>query len=145
MRRAACLSFPFLSSTFLDANQTIIIFRLRKTPYLATAFVLVLSFATLLIHEVYLLSPVVLLYLQAAILSLTTVSATSMWMNCVREDDFVLKGVLISCSVVFWATSGLAFLKAVIIWKVTGLSEDEASTRNRGIHGERYDTFQGSA
>ncbi|UKZ49649.1 hypothetical protein TrVGV298_003896 [Trichoderma virens] len=100
---------------------------LRSLPSLTTTFVLFISFVTLLIHEIYVLSPVVLLYLQAAILALTTVSATTMWMNCVQEDNVMLKCALISCSIMFWGMSGLAFLRAVVVWKVTSLDEDEAS------------------
>lgn len=121
--------------------------RLRSMPSLATTFVLILSSATLLVHEIYLLSPVVLLYLQAAILALTTVSATSMWMNCVQEDNAMFKCALISCSILFWGTSGLAFLRAAVVWKATSLSEDEASGQRRvdgEIQGERYAFFQGS-
>ncbi|KAM0254511.1 hypothetical protein ACHAQJ_006731 [Trichoderma viride] len=121
---------------------------LRVMPSLATALVLILSSTTLLVHEIYLLSAVVLLYLQAAILALTTVSATSMWMNCIQEDNRLLKCALISCSILFWGTSGLAFLRAAVVWKVTSSSEDEMTRQTRRmdgrIQGERYATFQES-
>lgn len=113
-------------------------------PSWATTFVLILSSITLVIHEIYIISPVVLLYLQAAILALTTVSVTAMWMNCVGEDDAMVKCVLISCSVFFLGTSGLAFLRAVVIWKVTGSDESEGLGRIRvdgQIQGENYATF----
>ncbi|KAL7783631.1 hypothetical protein V8C37DRAFT_413654 [Trichoderma ceciliae] len=106
--------------------------RLGRIPFLTTTFVLILSSTTLLIHEIYLLSAVVLLYLQAAILALTTVSATYMWMSCVQEDNLMLKCVLISCSVLFWGTSGLAFLRAAVVWKVTSLCEGEDTQGRRG-------------
>ncbi|PKK44255.1 hypothetical protein CI102_11281 [Trichoderma harzianum] len=117
---------------------------LNNVPSLATTFVLILSSITLIVHEIYILSSVVLLYLQAAILALTTVSATAMWMNCVGEDDAMVKCVWISCSVFFLGTSGLAFLRAVVIWKVTGLDESEGLGQIRvdgEIQGENYATF----
>lgn len=113
-------------------------------PSLATTSVLVISSITLVVHEIYILSPVVLLYLQAAILALTTVSATAMWMNCVGEDDAMVKCVWISCSVFFLGASGLAFLRAVVIWKITGSDESEGLGRTRvdgEIQGENYETF----
>lgn len=113
-------------------------------PSLATTFVLIISSITLVVHEVYVLSPVILLYLQAAILALTTVSATAMWMNCVGEDDAMVKCVLISCSVFFLGTSGLAFLRAVVIWKVTDSDESEGLGQvsgNREIQGDNYAPF----
>lgn len=85
-----------------------------------------------------------LLYLQAAILALTTVSATAMWMHCVGEDDGMLKCVLISCSVFFLGTSGLAFLRAVFVWRVTSSDESEGLGQvsdNREVQGENYATF----
>ncbi|KAJ4862124.1 hypothetical protein T069G_03078 [Trichoderma breve] len=117
---------------------------LNNVPSLATTFVLIISSITLVVHEIYVLSPVVLLYLQAAILALTTVSATTMWMNCVGEDDAMLKCVLISCSVFFLGTSGLAFLRAVVIWKVTGSDESEGLGQIRAdgeVQEENYATF----
>ncbi|KAK4068369.1 uncharacterized protein Triagg1_7308 [Trichoderma aggressivum f. europaeum] len=118
---------------------------LNNMPSLATTSVLILSSITLVVHEIYVLSPVVLLYLQAAILALTTVSATGMWMNCVGEDDAMLKCVLISCSVFFLGTSGLAFLRAVAIWRITSSDESEGLMQVRAdgeIQGENYATFQ---
>ncbi|KAL7951283.1 hypothetical protein V8C42DRAFT_356647 [Trichoderma barbatum] len=119
---------------------------LHNMASLAATFVLVLSSGTLLVHEICMLSPVVLLYLQAAILALTTVSATSIWMNCVQEDDAVLKCALISCSILFWGTSALAFLRAAVVWKVTSLDDDEVLGQRRvdgEIRDEGYATFQG--
>ncbi|KAL7932503.1 hypothetical protein V8C35DRAFT_281702 [Trichoderma chlorosporum] len=115
---------------------------LRNVSSLAAIFVLLLSFVTLLVHEVYILSSVVLLYLQAVILALTTVSATAMGMDCLQEDNFMLKCVMISCSILFWGTSGLAFLRAVVIWKITNLGEEEASGGWGGVRG-RYAATQG--
>lgn len=118
---------------------------LNNVPSLATTFVLIVSSTTLVVHEIYILSPVVLLYLQAAILALTTVSTTGMWMTCVGEDDAMLKCVLISCSVFFLGTCGLAFLRAVVIWKVTSSDESEGLGQvngDREVRGENYATFQ---
>ncbi|KAH6606167.1 hypothetical protein Trco_005320 [Trichoderma cornu-damae] len=122
------------------------IFALRSTPSFMTTFVLVLCSTTLLVHEIWLLSAVVLLYLQAAILAMTTVSATYMWISCVRENDVLSKGVLIGCGVLFWGTSALAFLRAAVVWKVTSLREDEDLRRRGGMdtglqQGGRYATF----
>ncbi|KAL7905627.1 hypothetical protein GGI35DRAFT_460083 [Trichoderma velutinum] len=118
---------------------------LSNTPSLATTFVLILSSITLVVHEIYILSSVVLLYLHAAILTLTTVSAIAMWKNGVEEDNAMLKYTWISCSVFFLGTSGLAFLRAVVIWKVTGSDDVEGLGQVRGsreIVGESYATFQ---
>ncbi|KAL6692796.1 hypothetical protein J3F84DRAFT_382328 [Trichoderma pleuroticola] len=117
---------------------------LNNVPCLATTSVLIISSITLVVHEVYILSSVALLYLQAAILALTTVSATAMWMNCVGEDDAMLKCVLISCSVFFLVTSGLAFLRAVVIRKITSSDESEGLGQVRGngeVQGENYARF----
>ncbi|KAM6478827.1 hypothetical protein HDV62DRAFT_370024 [Trichoderma sp. SZMC 28011] len=67
-----------------------------------------------------------------------------MWMNCVGEDDTMVKRVWISCSIFFLGTSGLAFLRAVVIWKVTSPDESEGLGRTRAdgeIQGENYATF----
>ncbi|KAL6804378.1 hypothetical protein J3E68DRAFT_393236 [Trichoderma sp. SZMC 28012] len=117
---------------------------LNIIPSLATTFVLIVSSITLVVHEIYIISPVVLLYLQAAILALTTVSATAMWMNCVGEDDAMVKCVWISCSVFSLGTSGLAFLRAVVIWKATSSDETEGLGQVRvdgEMQGENYATF----
>ncbi|KAL6870333.1 hypothetical protein J3F83DRAFT_714430 [Trichoderma novae-zelandiae] len=117
---------------------------LRSMSSLATASVLVLSFATLMVHEIRLLSPVVLLYLQAAILALTTISATSMWMECVREDDGMAKRVLVSCGTLLWGASAMAFLRAAVVWRVS-LGEDEGAGGRSGDEAQGgYATFQGS-
>ncbi|PTB62385.1 hypothetical protein BBK36DRAFT_1129434 [Trichoderma citrinoviride] len=122
---------------------------LRSIPSLATTSVLILSFATLMMHEIYLLSAVVLLYLQAAILALATVAAMSLWMKGVWEENGVAKCVLMSCGMMLWGTSGLAFLRAVVVWKVTtSLVGEDEGVGEGGRSGEvvqgGYATFRGS-
>ncbi|KAK1251470.1 hypothetical protein MKX07_006949 [Trichoderma sp. CBMAI-0711] len=85
---------------------------LRSMPSLMTTSVLILCFITLVFHEIHLLSPVVLLYLQAAILALATVAATSMWMKCVQEEN--------------------GMVKAAVVWKVTSLGEAEGEGEGEG-------------
>ncbi|ETS02569.1 hypothetical protein M419DRAFT_8200 [Trichoderma reesei RUT C-30] len=85
---------------------------LRSMPSLTTTSVLILCFTTLAFHEIHLLSPVVLLYLQAAILALATVAATSMWMKCVQEEN--------------------GMVKAAVVWKVTSLGEAEGEGEGGG-------------
>ncbi|KAL7814836.1 hypothetical protein V8C26DRAFT_403354 [Trichoderma gracile] len=118
---------------------------LRSISSLATTSVLILSFTTLVFHEIYLLSPVVLLYLQAAILALATVAATGMWMKCVQEESGIVKCVLMSCGMLLWVTCGIAFLRAAVVWKVTSLGEAEGEGEGEG-NGEEvqgYATFRG--
>ncbi|KAL7813188.1 hypothetical protein V8C44DRAFT_364024 [Trichoderma aethiopicum] len=116
---------------------------LRSIPSLTTTAVLILSFSTLIFHEVYLLCPVVLLYLQAAILALATVAATSMWVRCVREDNGVVKCVLVSCGTLLWVMCGIAFLRAAVVWKVTRSREDEGVGEEGGEEGQGYATLEG--
>ncbi|KAH0493197.1 hypothetical protein TgHK011_008114 [Trichoderma gracile] len=124
---------------------------LRSISSLATTSVLILSFTTLVFHEIYLLSPVVLLYLQAAILALATVAATGMWMKCVQEESGIVKCVLMSCGMLLWVTCGIAFLRAAVVWRVTSWGEDEGQgtggeDEGEGAGGERvqgYATFRG--
>jgi hypothetical protein len=106
--------------------------RLRSMPSLTTTSVLILCFTTLAFHEIHLLSPVVLLYLQAAILALATVAATSMWMKCVQEENGMVKCVLMSCGMLLWVTCGIAFLRAAVVWKVTSLGEAEGEGEGGG-------------
>lgn len=84
-----------------------------------------------------------LLYLQAAILALATVAATSMWVRCVREDNGVVKCVLVSCGTLLWVMCGIAFLRAAVVWKVISSREDEGVGEEGGGEVQGYATLEG--
>lgn len=87
----------------------------------------ILCSATLIAHEVKVLSSVAHLYLQALILALTTMASGYLWVKCLGEESRHVKGVIMGCSVMIWGLALFGFLRAVVVWKVEGEGSDEAS------------------
>ncbi|KAF5667780.1 integral peroxisomal membrane [Fusarium circinatum] len=98
--------------------------------------VLLLCSASLLIHEVKLLSSVALLYLESLILAATTLSSLVLWARCFQEESRSVKGVLMGCNVMMWGLALFGFIRAVVIWKVE--SEDDEDDQQRAV---MYGTF----
>lgn len=70
-----------------------------------------------------------LLYLQAAILLLTAVTAAFMWMGGIQVDNTVLKFILVGINILFSGMSLLAFVIAAVAWKVTNSYKEEIMRR----------------
>ncbi|KAJ4254387.1 hypothetical protein NW762_009982 [Fusarium torreyae] len=96
--------------------------------------VLLLCSASLLAHEVKLLSSVALLYLQSLILAATTVSSLVLWARCFQEESRFVKGVLMGCNVLMWGLALFGFIRAAILWKVEG-DEDEDDQERALMYG----------
>ncbi|KAM0226388.1 hypothetical protein ACHAQD_000308 [Fusarium lateritium] len=96
--------------------------------------VLLLCSASLVIHEVKLLSSVALLYLESLILVATTVSSLVLWARCFQEESRSVKGVLMGCNVLMWGLALFAFVRAVVVWKVEA-SEDEIDQERAVVYG----------
>ncbi|RGP77487.1 hypothetical protein FLONG3_4406 [Fusarium longipes] len=80
--------------------------------------VLLLCSASLIIHEVKLLSSVALLYLESVILVATTVASFVLWARCFQEESRSVKGVLMGSNVLMWGLAFFGFVRAVVIWRV---------------------------
>lgn len=100
---------------------------------------LLLCFGILVTHEVRPLSSVAHLYLQAAVLLLTTLAAVTLVAQCLDQESRAVKGVITGCCMWMWATAFLGFLRAVIVWKVeSGTGRDN----NDGEAAWRYNFAQ---
>ncbi|KAM5346440.1 hypothetical protein ACJ41O_009445 [Fusarium nematophilum] len=99
--------------------------------------VLLLCSATLLAHEIKLLSSVALLYLQSLILAATTAASFILWARCFQEESRAVKGVLMGCNVLMWGLSLFGFIRAVVVWKVEA-GEEAGVDVERGV---AYGTF----
>ncbi|KAF4447502.1 hypothetical protein F53441_8986 [Fusarium austroafricanum] len=96
--------------------------------------VLLLCSASLLVHEVKLLSSVALLYLESLILTATTVSSLVLWERCFQEESRSVKGVLMGSNVLMWGLALFGFIRAVVIWKVEA-QEDEMDQERAFMYG----------
>lgn len=96
--------------------------------------VLLLCSASLVIHEVKLLSSVALLYLESLILAAATVSSLVLWVRCFQEESRSVKGVLMGCNVLMWGLALFAFVRAVVVWKVEA-NEDEMDQERAVMYG----------
>ncbi|KAF5648358.1 integral peroxisomal membrane [Fusarium sp. NRRL 52700] len=110
--------------------------RLWKFADPTLVVVLLLCSASLLIHEVKLLSSVALLYLESLILAATTLSSLVLWARCFQEESRSVKGVLMGCNVMMWGLALFGFIRAVVIWKVE--SHDDEADQERAV---MYGTF----
>lgn len=135
-------------------GSLLITFRLWKLADPTLVVVLLLCSASLLAHEVKLLSSVALLYLQSLILAATTVSSLVLWARCFQEESRSVKGVLMGCNVLMWGLALFGFIRAVVIWKVeaneyemdqeravmygTFLPWGEGDDRRESLRGERF-------
>lgn len=108
--------------------------RLWKLADPTLVAVLLLCSASLVIHEVKLLSSVALLYLESLILAATTVSSLVLWARCFQEESRSVKGVLMGCNVLMWGLALFAFVRAVVVWKVE-TNEDEMDHERAGMYG----------
>ncbi|KAH7271130.1 hypothetical protein B0J15DRAFT_389085 [Fusarium solani] len=104
-------------------------------PILVT--LLLLCSATLLAHEVKLLSSVALLYLQSLILAVTTAASVVLWARFFQEQSPEVKGVLMGCNVMLWGLALFGFIRAAVVWKAE-LSEEGGLDVERGM---AYGTF----
>ncbi|KAJ3467527.1 hypothetical protein MRS44_005091 [Fusarium solani] len=104
-------------------------------PILVT--LLLLCSATLLAHEVKLLSSVALLYLQSLILAVTTAASVVLWARFFQEQSPEVKGVLMGCNVMLWGLALFGFIRAAVVWKAE-LSEEGGLDVERGM---TYGTF----
>ncbi|KAF5670522.1 hypothetical protein FHETE_4429 [Fusarium heterosporum] len=91
--------------------------------------VLFLCSASLVVHEVKLLSSVALLYLESMILAATTVSSLVLWVRCFQEESRSVKGVLMGCNVLMWVLALFGFVRAVVIWQVETGKDDTDQER----------------
>ncbi|KAI5464821.1 hypothetical protein BGZ63DRAFT_421815 [Mariannaea sp. PMI_226] len=105
--------------------------------------ILLVCSATLLAHEVRILSSVALLFLQCAILFLTTLASIFMWIRCIGEYNSTVKGLLMGCNVLIWGLSLFGFMRAVVIWKVEMEMDEERMPQYGGREPQRvsYGTF----
>ncbi|KAH6894210.1 hypothetical protein B0T10DRAFT_479827 [Thelonectria olida] len=94
--------------------------------------ILLVCSATLLAHEIKILSSVVLLYLQSAILFLTTIASAILWIRCIEEYSSAVKGVLMGCNVLMWGLAVFGFVRAAIVWKVEAEFDEERMMLFRG-------------
>ncbi|KAK5995318.1 hypothetical protein PT974_03721 [Cladobotryum mycophilum] len=112
---------------------------LWEMPSMAISSVLVLCVVTMITHEVRVLSAVALLYLQAAILFMTSVSVLIMWVSVAEQSGEVVQSILVGCCVFLWGMAALGFLRAVVIWRVTELEEDIA--HHQGLLHDDMETY----
>ncbi|KAF7552468.1 hypothetical protein G7Z17_g4314 [Cylindrodendrum hubeiense] len=104
--------------------------------------VLILCSGTLVAHETKILSAVALLYLQCAILVVTTAASFIMWARCIEEYNRAVKGVLMGCNVLMWGLALFGFVRAAVVWKVEADVEDERGFgRGQGAQELTYGTF----
>ncbi|KAL6898864.1 hypothetical protein GGI43DRAFT_70843 [Trichoderma evansii] len=75
-----------------------------------------LPLGTFFIHAILLLTEVVLIYFQAAILLLTAASATFVYLASTQLDDSGLQFIILSMSILSSGLSVLAFIIAVVMW-----------------------------
>ncbi|KFH47489.1 hypothetical protein ACRE_016740 [Hapsidospora chrysogenum ATCC 11550] len=77
-----------------------------------------LCFAALVAHELRGgLSAVVVLYVQAGILLLTTCTALALMARSVQHDSRAVKGAVMGCDAMLWGVSFLGFVRAVAVWR----------------------------
>lgn len=104
--------------------------------------VLILCSGTLVAHEVKILSAVALLYLQCAILVVTTAASLIMWARCIEEHSRAVKGVLMGCNVLMWGLALFGFVRAVVVWKIEAeIEEERGFGRAHGARALTYGTF----
>ncbi|CAM1502338.1 Fc.00g043220.m01.CDS01 [Cosmosporella sp. VM-42] len=99
--------------------------------------ILILCCGTLIAHEVTTLSTVALLYLQSAILILTTTTSLMLWVRSFEEDNRAAKSVLTGCNLFMWGLAFFGFVRSVVLWRV----EVKEEKRGRGTQGSHYGTF----
>lgn len=93
-------------------------------------------------HEVKILSAVALLYLQCAILVVTTAASLIMWARCIEEHSRAVKGVLMGCNVLMWGLALFGFVRAVVVWKIEAdIEEERGFGRAHGAQALTYGTF----
>ncbi|KND86925.1 hypothetical protein TOPH_08413 [Tolypocladium ophioglossoides CBS 100239] len=101
----------------------------------ALGLVLAMCVGALAIHETRVLSTVAMLFLQALILGVTTVTSLAMWIWLFTQDaDQLVKGVVVGCVAVMMGTAMFAFFRTVLVWWMI-----EA----RGERGGGGDLFEG--
>jgi hypothetical protein len=108
--------------------------RLWKLADPTLVAVMLLCSASLVIHEVKLLSSVALLYLESLILAVTTLSSLVLWARCFQEESRSVKSVLMGCNVLMWGLALFAFVRAVVVWKVE-TNEDEMDQERAVMYG----------
>lgn len=106
-------------------------------PGLGATFLL--CSGTLIAHEVKTLSTVALLYLQSAILAITTVTSMILWARCFEERSRGVKGLLLSANVFMWCLSFFGFIRAVVLWMA------EVNELGKKCKGMSYGTFESSS
>ncbi|KYK60235.1 hypothetical protein DCS_01372 [Drechmeria coniospora] len=104
---------------------------------LATMLLVVFAvcLGTLVAHEVRLLRTVVLLYLQALILTMTTGASFALWLGMLatgQDVDQLAKGVAVGSIAMMVGTAAVAFSRAVAVWwwavEVSGMDDDDEAT-----------------
>ncbi|KAK7418205.1 hypothetical protein QQZ08_011358 [Neonectria magnoliae] len=91
--------------------------------------ILIICSATVLAHEVHLLSAVALLYLQCLILVFTTATSLILWAQCIEERSRPVKGVLMGCNTFMWGLALFGFVRAVVVWKADAVDEPRSGLR----------------
>jgi hypothetical protein len=98
-------------------------------------FIVLLCSGSLVVHEARTLTVVALLYLQSAILAVTTATSLILWARCLAEENLVVRVVVMGCTVFMWGLSFLGFVRGVVLWRIE--DEDE----REGERQVEYGTF----
>lgn len=91
--------------------------------------IILICSGSLIMHEARILTVVVLLYLQAAILAATTATSLMLWARCLAEENRVVRGLVMGCNVFMWGLSLFGFARAVMVWTVEDEDERERDRR----------------
>lgn len=108
---------------------TRILSRLRIVRLVVAYIAFTLTICTFCAHAILLLSEVLVVYFQAAILLLTATSATFMFMASTQMDNAGLQLILVCISVLSGGLSVLAFIIAVAMWRAMVLRKKEIIAR----------------
>ncbi|KAH7175850.1 hypothetical protein EDB81DRAFT_896551 [Dactylonectria macrodidyma] len=103
--------------------------------------VLILCSGTLVAHEAKILSAVALLYLQCAILMVTTAASFIMWARCIEETSRPVKAVLMGCNVLMWGLAFSGFVRAAVVWKIEACVEERRGRASAYGQTLAYGTF----
>lgn len=96
-------------------------------------FIILICTGSLIMHEARILTVVVLLYLQSAILAVTTATSLMLWARCLAEENRIVRGVVMGCNVFMWGLSFFGFARVVVLWTVE--DEDEREREHRVEYG----------
>lgn len=88
---------------------------------LSLGLILTTCVSTLALHEVRVLSPVAILYLEALILTMTTATSLALWVWVLSEaSSQTVEATFTGCIVMMQGSAMLAFSRAELVWWLLG-------------------------